>query len=147
MKWTDYKFRGKAETGDEWVFGELLQQTVRTGSVTDQVNPLIHNNGNVRVRPETVGMFSGKCDRNGEEVYNGDIFAHHPVGGETVYGVVRYRTEYEEFRKHNCCGFVIEWNEDNLPGRLREDLPYWCLEKSRAHKVGNITDNPELMEV
>jgi len=70
-------------------------------------------------------LFTGLKDKNGKEVYEGDICEYH--NGRGVYvGVVKYIQEYSAFR--------IEFNDGTWT-----DLAF-------VEVIGNIYENPELLE-
>lgn len=142
-------FRGKRTDNGEWVEGFLFYQTIDgENACCIGTEPLSANDYSeilgdwVEVVPETVGQFTECTDRNGTRIFGGDIFKYES-SSKVTYGVVEYRTDYKEHRTHNPAGYVIRW----VTGDLREDLPFWCGEHSKAFVVGNIFDNPKLMEV
>lgn len=64
-----YKFRGKRKDNGEWVYGLLVM------GVFNDTMIQINENGfytTVVVMPETVGMWSGWNDKNGNPIYEGD---------------------------------------------------------------------------
>ncbi|MCD7777346.1 MAG: YopX family protein [Clostridiales bacterium] len=137
-------FRGKCEDSDKWVFG-LPRRRLRliddTWYIDEETAFFSH-----KIRKETIGQYTDLRDVNNKKIFEGDIFKFtEPYDGKPIYGVVKYRNTYSELRSHNPCGFVIEWIDNN--GILREDLPYWCDLDLSAEVVGNIYDNPELLEV
>ncbi len=89
------------------------------------------------VRPETVGQFTGLHDKNGEKIFEGDVVKYPWVD---VYGVsdtlmVVHYVDGEFLIKpiSNDCGTDC-W-EIRISG-----------ENERTEIIGNIYDNPELME-
>lgn len=79
------------------------------------------------VHPETVGQFTGRVDKNGKKIFEGDIVRCVYEGKEMV-GHVIY---------NDCCFNVKKSKSPNQPAMdLCDDFEV----------IGNINDNPELLE-
>lgn len=111
----------------------------------------------VELDPETFGWFTGKEDRNGTRVFEGDVLFWKEREREycvtptfTKTGVVRFG-EYKnpigaEDEVH--LGFYVDWKKGDLP-LARKDLLFWLTTdslKDGAVVIGNVYDNPELLE-
>ena len=112
------KFRGKSLYNDEWVYGYLLERNDRTEIYN--VNP----DGSLfwaNVYPQTVGQFTGLYDRNGREIYEGDIMCEYGTGifVEVVYDAPQF------CYKDNDFGYKFLNHPENF------------------EVIGNIHDNPE----
>lgn len=121
-------FRGKRVDNNEWAFGDLLH--LPNGDVV-----ILSNKGYVKVIPETVGQFTGLTDKNGKKIFESDI-----VKGDLGLG-------YGDNEKHIA---YIEYQEDGmsfcLVEILEEDFGKCAEISDDLEVIGNIYDNPELLE-
>lgn len=129
-------FRGKQEGNGEWVYGLL---TIMWG----QYHIIDLNDEDVAypIDPSTVGQFTGLTDKNGTKIFEGDIvkFKH---GGEFAEGGIYFRNYAVEF--------VNTFVTYGL--RLRNRSIHFPFKQATAamhdvEVIGNIHDNPELLEV
>lgn len=121
----EIKFRAKTYCIDnnEWVYGDLHVISGR---------PHIHSIGSncpFRIDTETIGQFTGLLDKNGKEIYEGDI-----INGYTGKGIVYFDDVHK--------GFRVEWIHTILDVD-KSWIPFKGI--SQMEVISNIHDNPELI--
>ena len=134
----EIRFRGKRVDNGEWVFGWVSFQHNRAFIHSDDMP---YDNA-VEVDPATVGQFTGLKDKSGREIYEGDIV-------EVNY-TVKYIDPDKQDEEHTAITRVY-WNDFRASFALEfhkfanDDL-YRFVRDKYAEVVGNIHDNPELLE-
>ena len=130
-------FHGKRADNGEWVEGDLLQTRYHSGHIEYQIMPQTPVSSTVPVLPETVGQYTGLTDRNGKRIFEGDICKFKRFNdvhiGKVVFNVT-------------TASFIM-WYQP-IVGAYGEKATQKMLLSvcDNIEVVGNIHDNPELME-
>ena len=130
-------FRGKRTDNGEWVEGDLLQTRYHSGHIEYQIMPQTPVSSAYPVLPETVGQFTGLTDKNGKRIFEGDICKFKRFNdvhiGKVVFNVT-------------TASFIM-WYQP-IVGAYGEKATQKMLLSvcDNIEVVGNIHDNPELME-
>lgn len=128
----EIKFRGIRLDNGEWVYGDLLHcKGDDAGRVFIKTDT-----GLFEVDPNTVGQYTGLKDKNGREIYVGDILKSERDDRLYVvkFWIGMFYASVEERNKGIFGGFPLHALTEN------EESGYEC------DIIGNIHDDPELLK-
>ena len=146
----EIKFRGKNLNTKEWVYGDLLQWNdgeTAIGVHGQFIDDGYHFNENYDKTPyvdeTTVGQYTSLKDKNGKEIYEGDLIKA-PSG--RIYAVIFSTWKHEEKREflkiidiYEHTGWCISLDGVNPCGLLDSEV---C----QGSVIGSVYDNPELLK-
>lgn len=125
----EIKFRGRDKrydgTWEPWMYGSL--------DLSDLWPAIIENGPPLSVKSETIGQYTGLKDKNGTEIYEGDVLRFSWMRGFHLvesFHVVRFC--------ENAAAFKF-WDGQTW-------CPFWGFSDEDMEVVGNIFDDPEFNE-
>ena len=147
----EIKFRGKCQISGDLVFGDLIHgvgaKSKNVYILPNRINLAVIKHcdplDGVKVDPETVGQYTGLKDKNGVEIYEGDIVSAWSEGYNHK-GEIRWRFEgqpsiiiYPAFSNQNFWKLHGERGNGNAFSDNKTD--------DGVEIIGNIYENPELL--
>lgn len=124
----EIKFRGKRLDNGEWIVGSYIEAENRDRSIAHQIIPYKAGLVVREVDPATVGQYTGLKDKNGKEIYEGDII-------KTDFSYATW-IGFVHFNKGNFELVDSDKNGQYLTLSVLSDIEI----------IGNIHDNPELLK-
>lgn len=117
----EIKFRMKDKQG-EWQYVEMVCSIIE--ALKDPVTP-----GGIDIDENTIGQYTGLDDKNGKEIYEGDIVKYRDSRGQHIEKVI--------FDK-GCFYAGMHWGSST---RVAPKL----INTRITEVIGNMYDNPELL--
>ena len=130
-------FTGKRVDNGEWVEGFYVFVPEHHKPEMSRKSYIVSVNNGLyfEVYPETVGQYIGVTDKNGKKIFEGNIVKYKEVRRIYMIGYDEYSMEYtflyyhKELKNTYCGGFVRKSDGKSI------------------EVIGNIHDNPELLEI
>lgn len=127
----EIKYRALSTNNKNWIYGFPLLYGFENW-IADRYG--IKKN----IKPKTVGQYTGLKDKNGKNIYEGDIihyFITHWINGCPVEREEKRLVSYSD-----GCFWLTDNKGDDALFFVRE-------EDDEIEVIGNIHENPELLEV
>ena len=140
----EIKFRGKCISDGEWLFGDLMHDNNGGSYVYPTESEGLYKKN--AVFPDTVGQYTGLKDKNGVEIYEGDILRSEGYAFRKDDCVPCYDIHEVVWDESNCAFSAVAWKrivsgkEEQLTSFL-----YMLTDAEDCEVVGNVYDNPELI--
>lgn len=143
------KFRAQDVASNKWLYGDIRHHK-NDVCIFEQ-----GGNRGEQVKPETIGQFTGLLDKNGKEIYDGDIIQHRDV--KVIVEFYRGAFDYTRLIQHRVriapgASNVVQepvfipfiGSDDNSNALMFPDGTVF--DTDFCEVIGNIHDNPELIE-
>ncbi len=161
-------FRGKRKDNGKWVIGSLIPKQTNTyadgfliieGAINyDELDNFHPSFSEHSVISKTTGQYTGLTDKNGKKIFEGDIIRY---ADEDKYRM--YIESFEHPEEYEGVDFSEMWTVDEVVYCVETGYPAFDLnnhdfecnglaELNESGEyfyeiIGNIHDNPELLEV
>ena len=136
LKMRDFLFRGKRKDNGEWVTGFYVHYDDTKDNHKDDCDYIvgIHTGEHFpffEVLPETIGQYTGKTDKNGKKIFEGDIVKTDKFSEPNKQYIIKYDLQFGAFigqDRYNCYFVTFDGDSDEF------------------EVIGNIHDNPKLLK-
>jgi uncharacterized phage protein (TIGR01671 family) len=130
----EIKFRGKRKDNGEWIYGSFVRLDYHNSVDYVEAHQIVLENGHsFEVDPETIGEFSGLKDKNGVEIFEGDVVSIPTTNDQGE--MLQKREIVSVFWHDKEMRFAVSYYGISLCG-FRDDIEV----------IGNIFENKDLLK-
>lgn len=126
-------FRGKRTINGDWVYGDFVHGNERK-SLRDSIfvyDSETQSFNDYEINPSTLGQYTGLTDKNGKRIFEGDIVKTDKFSEPNKQYIIKYDLQFGAFigqDRYNV--YFVTFDGDS----------------GEFEVIGNVTDNPELLE-
>ena len=126
-------FRGKRTINGDWVYGDFVHGNERK-SLRDSIfvyDSETQSFNDYKINPSTLGQYTGLTDKNGKRIFEGDIVKTDKFSEPNKQYIIKYDLQFGAFigqDRYNV--YFVTFDGDS----------------GEFEVIGNITDNPELLD-
>ena len=153
----EYKFRGKKASNGEWVCGYLAEIETDWDFYNGSMMPtkynkvIIETNLSTRpmtiIEPKTIGQYTGLKDKNNTKIYEGDILKHYSLT-EQMQKDLLHQIIGKAVKEKGMTYIVGKMNNGYIDEEIKTtNYKALLLSPELFEIIGNIHENPELLEV
>ena len=147
-------FKGKRIDNGEWVVGQYVNTCYPGNGKETGHFIVVYPNEYHEIYTSTLCQFTGLCDKNGKKIWENDILMCHGNSEDLV------KVAFGEFGVRNIeTGTIVDkvvgWHYEIIPTDAISRCEPFCwsmpltedyIERCEMEVVGNIFDNPELLQ-
>ena len=148
-------FRGKRKDNKEWIVGCLIDAYAVPNYYSFITTHILDEPK--KVFRKTVGQYTGLTDKNGKGIFEGDIvrdISTYLVHLQYVESGIETKEDAEEYRESGAVA-VVRYDSSGEVGSCGCCYKHFVgtgfiateVDLTQCEVIGNIHDNPELMEV
>lgn len=131
------KFRAKSVHDDKWVYGFFVGNNDEpTIAGFDIWKGGSEDWSEEKIELHTVGQFTGLYDINEREIYEGDVVNFKRFNNKIATGIV----QWDECNPCMCIEYITQYGQKDW------EYDFVKCGKMVIEVIGNIIDNPELIE-